>query len=391
MLQSSGIAIATVHSILVVINIVGNCLVCAIIKKHGDMRTPINYLLVNLAVADALYATLITPETFFKITPTHPEGLAGTVLCKIITGGGGNLAWIAGTSSVVTLAAIAAERYYAVIYPAGNAGKLTKSKLKGTYDPCPLSVLDGNNDGRQPDFSQEFLVIDALWPSDAQNRTETDVDEELHYEVQVLSAPPVFQRQPLKFLFASLFQVFIPGSWIFALIVHIPLFLALNVKDNACAWSHEWISKVYFSYWSAIVIAAMVLMAGLYSRIVCTLWFKHDPDNQLTFQQRGVLRVRKRVTLMGVTVTAIFGICWMPDVIVHNLGSNASLSISEDVYAVTHTVILFSSAVNPFVYALVNKNFREKLKGMICCSCTSSTGSTRTRGFPTKLTSTAGT
>ena len=38
MLQSSGIAIATVHSILVVIDIVGNCLVCAIIKKNQDMR-----------------------------------------------------------------------------------------------------------------------------------------------------------------------------------------------------------------------------------------------------------------------------------------------------------------------------------------------------------------
>ena len=38
MLQSSGIAIATVHSILVIANIVGNCLVCAIIKKHRDMR-----------------------------------------------------------------------------------------------------------------------------------------------------------------------------------------------------------------------------------------------------------------------------------------------------------------------------------------------------------------
>ena len=38
MIQSSGIAIATVHTILVVIDIVGNCLVCAIIKKHRDMR-----------------------------------------------------------------------------------------------------------------------------------------------------------------------------------------------------------------------------------------------------------------------------------------------------------------------------------------------------------------
>ena len=31
---------------------------------------------------------------------------------------------------MITLVAIAAERYFAVIYPAGNVGKLTKRKLK---------------------------------------------------------------------------------------------------------------------------------------------------------------------------------------------------------------------------------------------------------------------
>ena len=76
---------------------------------------------------------------------------------------------------------------------------------------------------------------------------------------------------------------------------------------------------------------------------------------------------------MGITVTAIFGIFWVPDVVAHNLDLFTSVSISELAYAVFHTLILFSSAVNPFVYALVNKNFREKLKGMICCSCSGST------------------
>ena len=85
-------------------------------------RTPINYLLVNLAVADMLYATFITTSTFLA------DGMGNTVVCKLLTGG--VLAWIAGISSVVTLIAIAAERYCAVIYPAGNIAKLTKSKLK---------------------------------------------------------------------------------------------------------------------------------------------------------------------------------------------------------------------------------------------------------------------
>ena len=75
---------------------------------------------------------------------------------------------------------------------------------------------------------------------------------------------------------------------------------------------------------------------------------------------------------MGITVSAIFGICWAPDVIAHNLDVFTSVSTSEVAYSVIHMLILFSSAVNPFVYALVNKNFREKLKGMISCSCTGS-------------------
>ena len=91
---------------------------------------------------------------------------------------------------------------------------------------------------------------------------------------------------------------------------------------------------------------------------------------------------------MGVTVAAIFGICYTPDVIAHNLEVFTSVSISELAYAVFHMLVLFSSSVNPFVYALVNKNFREKLKGMVFFSCT---GSTRNRVCPQPLTSKAGT
>jgi len=65
---------------------------------------------------------------------------------------------------------------------------------------------------------------------------------------------------------------------------------------------------------------------------------------------------------MGVTVTAIFGISWVPDLFAYNLDYLTSLSVSELAYAVIHMLTLSSSAVNPFVYALVNKTFREKLK-----------------------------
>ena len=92
-------------------------------------RTPINYLLLNLAVADILYAAFIAPTVTFTVTFIHhPDGTTGAILCKLLTGGG--VGWIAAVSSIITLDVIAVERYHAVLNPYGGKWKLTKSKLK---------------------------------------------------------------------------------------------------------------------------------------------------------------------------------------------------------------------------------------------------------------------
>ena len=124
-------------------------------------------------------------------------------------------------------------------------------------------------------------------------------------------------------------------------------------------------------------------------KLTCLLVSFHLNRICTSLYTQGVLRVRKRVTLMGVTVTAIFGICWAPDIFSHNLDYYTSLRISELAYAVIHMLVLFSSAINPFVYALVNKTFREKLKRMMHFRCIDSTRSTRIRDFSPKETCTA--
>ena len=84
------------------------------------------------------------------------------------------------------------------------------------------------------------------------------------------------------------------------------------------------------------------------------------------------MRARKRVSLMVITITAIFGICWLPDRIAHGIDNHSSLRVSTSAYTVLHMLVLFNSTVNPFVYALICQTFREKFKGMICCRCTGS-------------------
>ena len=88
-----------------------------------------NYLLINLAIADIIYAVFITPRVFYKLPFTyHPDGVFGVVLCKSVTGG--VVAWTGSASAIVTLIVIAVERCYAVMYPHGNKWNLTNRKLK---------------------------------------------------------------------------------------------------------------------------------------------------------------------------------------------------------------------------------------------------------------------
>ena len=91
------------------------------------LRVPINYLLVNLAIADIMFATFIAPQYILSQTFTHPGGFTGKVLCKLLTGG--NFAWVGAASSVFTLVNISMERYYAVMYPLNNKGNLSECKL----------------------------------------------------------------------------------------------------------------------------------------------------------------------------------------------------------------------------------------------------------------------
>lgn len=74
------------------------------------------------------------------------------------------------------------------------------------------------------------------------------------------------------------------------------------------------------------------------------------------------MKVRKRVTLMVLTVTAIFAICWNSDLGLHFSEifyfKGRPLPLSR---AIIHTMLMFNATVNPFAYALINQRFRNKL------------------------------
>ena len=78
--------------------------------------------------------------------------------------------------------------------------------------------------------------------------------------------------------------------------------------------------------------------------------------------------MRKRVTLSVITVSVIFGVCWITGLLIYILSYLDIYMFGPFSYAVADTLFMFNSAVNPFVYSLLNERFREKIKGTLCPS-----------------------
>ncbi|RZC42639.1 7tm 1 domain containing protein, partial [Asbolus verrucosus] len=70
------------HTLVFVIGIIGNILVCVAVYRNHTMRTVTNYFIVNLAVADFLVILFcLPPSVVWDVTVTWFFGVA---MCKIV-------------------------------------------------------------------------------------------------------------------------------------------------------------------------------------------------------------------------------------------------------------------------------------------------------------------
>lgn len=124
-LADKGLTVA--FSVVVLINLLGNGLVCLVVFRFRGMRAPINYLLVNLAVSDMMVALFIVPDYIVNWSFQHPSGITGDYMCMFITGG--NFVWVGMAASTFSLVVVAVERYIAVVHPLNKRWRLTNQRL----------------------------------------------------------------------------------------------------------------------------------------------------------------------------------------------------------------------------------------------------------------------
>uniref|UniRef100_A0A672ZJZ2 D(3) dopamine receptor n=1 Tax=Sphaeramia orbicularis TaxID=375764 RepID=A0A672ZJZ2_9TELE len=103
---------AMLYSLLILAIVFGNVLVCLAVLRERSLQTTTNYLVVSLAVADLLVASLVMPWAVY-LEVVGGAWLFSRFYCNIFV----TLDVMMCTASILNLCAISIDRYTAVVMP----------------------------------------------------------------------------------------------------------------------------------------------------------------------------------------------------------------------------------------------------------------------------------
>ena len=95
------------------VSLAGNILIICVVFTKRRMRTVTNYLIVNMALSDLLITAFNMPPTIITQDFYWFGGIHGEILCKLLP----FIQALSVASSVLTLTAIAIDRFFAIVFP----------------------------------------------------------------------------------------------------------------------------------------------------------------------------------------------------------------------------------------------------------------------------------
>lgn len=125
---AESVAIGVFLSIIILISIVGNSLVCVAVFKVRQMRKIGNFYLVSLAIADLLVSLLVM--TFALANDIMEEWVFGHSFCSVWI----SLDIMCSTASILNLCAISLDRYIHIRDPLHYENWMTKKKNRNHHN-----------------------------------------------------------------------------------------------------------------------------------------------------------------------------------------------------------------------------------------------------------------
>ena len=116
--------LVALYCVTFLLGLVGNSLVIFVFARNRKMRTVTNSFLVNLAVCDLMVVGMCMPfSVAFEI---YSNWIYGDAMCKIVNFSQG----LSVSSSILTLAVISAERFYAIRSPLKARAFMSRTRIQ---------------------------------------------------------------------------------------------------------------------------------------------------------------------------------------------------------------------------------------------------------------------
>ncbi|GFR92005.1 orexin receptor type 2 [Elysia marginata] len=306
-----------IYCITFVVGLVGNALVCFAVWRNHNMRTVTNVFIVNLAVGDFLVILVCLPPTLVLDVIESWFLDPGTCKCVLY------LQSASVAVSVLTLSAIAVERWWAICYPLRFKSTLPRARK----------------------------IIILIWV------------------VALLCALP-------EAITTSTVETAFPANYTSPYLIQCkPLWDPLN----------QGIYQIVQSF--VFYVLPMGLMALTYTHIASVLWKHEIPGVVVSSKNYGQSRKymldsnrnsqddqiisRRKAARMLIAIVIMFGICYLPVHLMNVLRYFGIQPIKHDNLIIqnliSHWLPYFNSAINPIIYNFMSAKFRKEFK--VSCYC----------------------
>uniref|UniRef100_A0A8C4P2F8 Dopamine receptor D2 n=1 Tax=Dromaius novaehollandiae TaxID=8790 RepID=A0A8C4P2F8_DRONO len=379
---------AMLLTLLIFVIVFGNVLVCMAVSREKALQTTTNYLIVSLAVADLLLATLVMPWVVYL--EVVGEWRFSRIHCDIFV----TLDVMMCTASILNLCAISIDRYTAVAMPMLYNTRYS-SKRRVTIMIAVVWVLS---------FAISCPLLFGL------NNTD---------ENECIIANPAFV------VYSSIVSFYVP--FIVTLLVYVQIYIVLrkrrkrvNTKRSTHALDSDTqaplkdkcthpedvklCTVIVKSNGSFQVNKRKVEAESHIEEMEMEMVSSTSPPEKTTFkpveknghaketlQTAKVFEIQsmpngktrtslktvsrrklsqqkeKKATQMLAIVLGVFIICWLPFFITHILNMHCDCNIPPAMYSAFTWLGYVNSAVNPIIYTTFNIEFRKAFMKILHC------------------------
>ncbi|XP_045412515.1 D(2) dopamine receptor isoform X1 [Lemur catta] len=377
---------ATLLTLLIVVIVFGNVLVCMAVSREKALQTTTNYLIVSLAVADLLVATLVMPWVVYL--EVVGEWKFSRIHCDIFV----TLDVMMCTASILNLCAISIDRYTAVAMPMLYNTRYSSKRrvtvmiaivwvLSFTIS-CPLLFGLNNTDQNEciianPAFVVYSSIVSFYVPfivtllvyikiyivlRRRRKRVNTKRSsrafranlraplkeaarraQELEMEMLSSTSPP--ERTRYSPIPPSHHQLTLPDPSHHGL--HSNPDSPAKPEKNGHAKDHPKLAKIF---------EIQSMPNGKTRTSLKTM------SRRKLSQQK-----EKKATQMLAIVLGVFIICWLPFFITHILNIHCDCNIPPVLYSAFTWLGYVNSAVNPIIYTTFNIEFRKAFLKILHC------------------------